>query len=106
MRSIQDETYLVANKSSTWERELARSTVKEEGDPNIPDLSTFPFSTRTLVEGLIGHGIVYPGDVSALLKAVQGTSVVLAFHDRVLTALFAEERIRNVTSIVRSKTLL
>ncbi|GFZ50894.1 hypothetical protein JCM24511_08652 [Saitozyma sp. JCM 24511] len=69
----------------------------------LPDLSAVRFSTRTLIEGLIAHGKLRPGDVTLLLHALRENAVVQAFQDRILESLYSEERIRNVSAIVRGK---
>jgi RNA-dependent RNA polymerase len=69
----------------------------------LPDLSAVRFSTRTLIEGLIAHGKLRPGDVNTLLHALRENAVVQAFQDRILESLYSEERIRNVSAIVRGE---
>lgn len=70
----------------------------------LPDLSAVRFSTRTLIEGLIAHGKLRPGDVTLLLHALRENAVVQAFQDRILESLYSEERIRNVSAIVRGES--
>ena len=69
-----------------------------------PDLRDVRFSSRTLIEGLIAHGILKPGEVPALLQALRNHAVVSAFQDRVLESLYNEERIRNIQSLVRGES--
>ncbi|WVQ95053.1 hypothetical protein IAU59_002145 [Kwoniella sp. CBS 9459] len=66
-----------------------------------PDLSRIRFSARTLIEGLIAHGIVRPGDTGALLAALQKNAVSPIFQDRILETLYNQERIRNVAVVVQ-----
>lgn len=66
------------------------------------DLSSIPFGTRTLLEGLIGHGILKPGDAGRLMNAIQGYSASPKYHEKMLESLYGEERIRNIEAIVRS----
>lgn len=69
---------------------------------NPPDLSNVRFRTRTLIEGLIALGILKPGDVPDLLKALRRHAVAPAFQERLLEDLFKlkEDRIRNVERMV------
>ena len=69
-----------------------------------PDLGDVRFSTRTLIEGLIAHGILKPGEVSTLLQTLKIHAVVVAFQDRILESLYNEERIRNIQSLVRGES--
>lgn len=69
----------------------------------VPDLSGLDFSSRALVEGLIGHGIIRPIDVDELLSALDQYAKALPFRQRLLTNLFSEERIRNVTAVILSE---
>ncbi|WVN86300.1 uncharacterized protein L203_101463 [Cryptococcus depauperatus CBS 7841] len=65
-----------------------------------PELSKLPFSTHTLIEGLIGHGIVRPEDIVDLITVLEKVSSSTTFHDRILETLFSHERIRDVRVIV------
>ncbi|AFR96691.2 RNA-dependent RNA polymerase 1 [Cryptococcus neoformans C23] len=65
-----------------------------------PDLSAIPFSTRTLLEGLIGHGIMAPGDTAELIAMLRKVSSSTAFHDRILEALFSQQRIRDIKHLI------
>lgn len=58
------------------------------------------FQTRTLIEGLIAHGILKPGDIPALLTSLKRHAVVPAFQDRILESFFKEERIKDVQRLV------
>ncbi|WVQ80184.1 hypothetical protein IAT38_002289 [Cryptococcus sp. DSM 104549] len=66
----------------------------------LPDLSRVPFSTRTLIEGLVSHGILKPVDVVELVSSLKRVAVVPAFQDRILEALYNQERIRDVKALV------
>lgn len=68
-----------------------------------PDLSEIPFSSRTLLEGLIGHGIMAPGDTAELIAMLQKVSSSTAFHDRILEALFSQQKIRDIKHLIPSK---
>lgn len=70
----------------------------------VPDLRGLDFASRALVEGLIGHGIIRPIDVADLLRALDEFAKALPFRQRLLTNLFAEERVRNVHSLVKCKS--
>ena len=61
------------------------------------------FAPRCLIEGLIAHGILRPGDVQALVAILNETSKSLAAKCRVLESLYNEERIRNVQKCVLSQ---
>ncbi|ORY35716.1 RNA dependent RNA polymerase-domain-containing protein [Naematelia encephala] len=65
-----------------------------------PDLSKVLFSSRTLIEGLIGHGILKPGDVPQLLAVLPRST---EFADRILESLYNEERVREVEKVIRAK---
>ncbi|WVF67576.1 hypothetical protein IAT40_002334 [Kwoniella sp. CBS 6097] len=67
----------------------------------VPILSQIRFSARTLIEGLIAHGIVRPVDIGPLLTALQKHAVAPIFQDRILEALYNQERIRNVAVVVQ-----
>ncbi|KAK6910761.1 hypothetical protein I203_104793 [Kwoniella mangroviensis CBS 8507] len=67
-----------------------------------PNLNTIRFSARTLIEGLIAHNILRPGDIRALLIALQQVAVVAGFQDRILESLYSyHERIRDVGEVVK-----
>lgn len=67
------------------------------------DLAKYQFGVRTLLEGLIGHGILRPGHTDRLMAAVASHTEVPAYQEEILKRLFAEDRIRNVEAIVRSQ---
>lgn len=67
------------------------------------DLSEIPFSSRTLLEGLIGHGIMAPGDTAELIAMLRKVSSSTAFHDRILEALFSQQKIRDIKHLIPSK---
>lgn len=93
------ETDLVSLNKREWTR-----TRKLHSEWIVPDLRRLDFDSRALVEGLIGHGIIRPVDVADLLKALDEFAKALPFRQRLLTNLFAEERIRNVRAIVQSES--
>ncbi|OCF75911.1 RNA-dependent RNA polymerase 1 [Kwoniella mangroviensis CBS 8886] len=67
-----------------------------------PNLNTIRFSARTLIEGLIAHNILRPGDIRTLLIALQQVAVVAGFQDRILESLYSyHERIRDVGEVVK-----
>ncbi|WVR09516.1 hypothetical protein IAU60_006584 [Kwoniella sp. DSM 27419] len=72
---------------------------KHTYDP--PDLSNIRFSARTLVEGLIAHGIIRPVDVEPLFAALKENAVIEAFQDRILEDMYSMDRIRDVAVVVR-----
>jgi RNA-dependent RNA polymerase len=95
---------LMARTAPRWE--LVKLTPDQQGQMfNPPDLSQVRFRTRCLVEGLIGLGILKPGDVPELLQALRRHAVAPAFQERLLEDLFKlkEDRIRNVARIVAGK---
>ncbi|TXT13886.1 uncharacterized protein COLE_00079 [Cutaneotrichosporon oleaginosum] len=70
-----------------------------------PDLSALDFEVRVLLEGLIGTGILYPGDWPELLAELDTAT---ASHPRdvklrVLESLFTEERIHNIKATLRRR---
>ena len=105
MRAIGEEDpdlELLSDRRPTWTiRRLDEIT--RQSMYGLPDLSGIRFSTRTLVEGLIAHGILRPGDVRACAQALQQNAIVPAFQDRILESFYNEERIRNVAGLVQSE---
>lgn len=75
------------------------------------------FSKRWLIEGLVSHGIILPFEVQLLLQAMHehcptnpsGRNDVYEaeaqgkFQERILTAMFNEERIKDINMFVKSK---
>lgn len=80
-------------------------------DPNAI-LAGLDFRRRYLVEGLISHGIIVPSELQTLVHELDHNCGEPKgpgdLHERVLTALFNEERIRNLPDIIyrRSRQLL
>jgi RNA-dependent RNA polymerase len=68
------------------------------------EIKSVRFSTRTLIEGLVAYGILRPGNVLDLLKALAKHAVVPAFQDRILESFFKEDRIKDVTRLVPGKS--
>lgn len=68
----------------------------------MPDryLSGVNFAMRTLIEGLIAHGILRPGDTPPLLDELRKHAVADNFKCRILESLYNEERIKNVRKII------
>ncbi|KAJ9096569.1 hypothetical protein QFC19_007101 [Naganishia cerealis] len=78
------------------------------------------FSMRWLIEGLVSHGIILPFEVHQLLSALQkhcptrsggkngsyGAEQELKYQERILTAMFNEERIRDINTYVKKKAAL
>jgi len=94
---------LLARGDSHWSvRKLEPAENARMHDP--PDMSKVDFSARVLIEGLIAHGIVRPGDVKVLLDSLAIHAVVPAFRDRILESLYNVERVRNVAAIVRGES--
>ncbi len=81
----------------------AQSYQKLYGAPKLDDVR---FSTRTLIEGLIAHGILKPGDLPGLFQALKTHAPVPAFQDRILESLYKEEMIRNVQGVVRGESMI
>jgi hypothetical protein len=75
------------------------------------------FSKRWLIEGLVSHGIILPFEVQLLLQAMEehcptnpsgrnDASEAQAqgkFQERILTAMFNEERIKDINMYVKSE---
>ena len=93
---------LLATRNPKWDIQKL-DKVSYEKLYGVPDLSKIRFPTRTLIEGLIAHGILKPGDVPGLLQALSLHAIVEAFQDRILESLYNEERIRNVQAVVRGE---
>lgn len=85
---------------STEKREKAREVPRVMQDWYTPDLSEHDFETRALIEGLIGNGILRPGDVVALMKALKMHAPAPMFRHRLLESLFTEERIRDPARLI------
>ena len=91
---------LLAEGARRWSvTKLDNNTYSRMCEP--PRFENTRFSTRALVEGLIAHGILRPSEVPKLLQALAAVAVVPAFQDRILESLFNEERIRNITNMIR-----
>ncbi|KAK8854698.1 hypothetical protein IAR55_003437 [Kwoniella newhampshirensis] len=94
-----DMDLISSSSSIRWRTEMLNG----QGIERIyspPDLSRIRFSTRTLIEGLIAHGILRPADTRPLLKVLQRTAIVTVFQDRILESLYSEERIRDVNALI------
>ncbi|TYJ52353.1 hypothetical protein B9479_007047 [Cryptococcus floricola] len=84
----------------------ARWSVRILGDHEFqqlytpPDLSRLPFSTRTLLEGLIGYGVLRPVDTPDMIETLRKASPATPFQDRILEALFNQDRIRDVKALI------
>lgn len=75
------------------------------------------FSKRWLIEGLVSHGIILPFEIHMLLQALQEhcptspsghndaaeAEAQGKFQERILTAMFNEERIKDISMYVKSK---
>lgn len=75
------------------------------------------FSKRWLIEGLVSHGIILPFEVQLLLEVLQTycpsnpsgrldsyeAEAQRKFQERILTAMFNEERIKDINAYVKSK---
>lgn len=70
---------------------------------NAPGLDNIRFSTRALIEGLIAHGILQPGQVLELWQELQRVAVAPGFQERILESLYTEERIRNPKKIIEGE---
>ncbi|KAL1413347.1 hypothetical protein Q8F55_001106 [Vanrija albida] len=84
-------------------RPRTHDVVKTETEWFRPDLSRVDFTTRTLVEGLLGHGILLPSDTAALLGALRKATPAQPFWHRILESLFIEERIRDPAAAVQGR---
>nr|XP_019011562.1 RNA-dependent RNA polymerase 1 [Kwoniella pini CBS 10737]OCF50343.1 RNA-dependent RNA polymerase 1 [Kwoniella pini CBS 10737] len=87
--------------STRWSVDILSKDASDSiyGQPNLDDIR---FSARTLMEGLIAHGLVRPIDLKPLWTALHEVAVVPAFQDRVLESMYSwQERIRDVTVVVR-----
>lgn len=69
----------------------------------VPNLRDVPFATRTLMEGLIAHGIIKPGDIPSLRQALRRHAADDAGANRVLESFYNEERIRDIARLVASR---
>ncbi|WWC63397.1 uncharacterized protein I303_105997 [Kwoniella dejecticola CBS 10117] len=106
IRALADEDpqmNLMANMRPNfrWRVEkLDSEAISRTYDP--PNLSGIRFSARTLVEGLIAHGLLRPGDIKPLLLALEEIAVAAPFQDKVLESMYSlQERIRNVAVVVK-----
>lgn len=75
------------------------------------------FSMRWLIEGLVSHGIILPFEVQLLLEALEAycpsnpsgrldsyeAEAQRKFQERILTAMFNEERVKDINAYVKSK---
>ena len=95
--------HLLSPQKRDHERTSRLDPTRFERSYRCPDMSSIRFSTRCLIEGLIAHGILRPGDVPILQSALNMHAVAPAFQDRLLESLYNFERIRNVGYIIQSK---
>jgi len=72
----------------------------------VPDMRQIPFATRSLIEGLIAHGILQPGQVVEIWAALQLHATVPAFQHRLLESLYQEERVRNPTRLIAGQSCM
>lgn len=84
------------------------SGAKTLSNSPIPPVQPCPipqFRIRFLIEGLITHGIILPSSTSEIIQAIRNLNLDL--QERVLTALFNEERIHDIPHLVniRAKQL-
>ncbi|WVQ72940.1 hypothetical protein IAR50_002502 [Cryptococcus sp. DSM 104548] len=63
-------------------------------------MSKLPFSTRTMLEGLVGLGVLQPADTSEMIAMLRKASPATPFHDRILEALFSQEMVRDVKRLL------
>ncbi|ODN90833.1 RNA-dependent RNA polymerase 1 [Cryptococcus wingfieldii CBS 7118] len=89
----------LASERARWSvRVLTGAEFKQLYTP--PDMSKLAFSTRTLLEGLIGHGVLKPANTSELIVTLRKVSTSTAFHNRILEALFSQEIIKDIKALV------
>lgn len=93
---------LLADKRRLRAKVLDSKTYVDVYSP--PSLDGVRFSARASLEGLIAHGILQPGKTKQLWDAVRSVAVVPAFQDRILEALYTEERIRDPKKVVESQS--
>lgn len=76
--------------------------------PQAPDLSDLDFETRTLVEGLLGTGVLRSKDWPALRHALMSDEYTGdgQVKLRVLESLFAEEGLHSIKRTVRQRSKL
>ncbi|OCF31540.1 RNA-dependent RNA polymerase 1 [Kwoniella heveanensis BCC8398] len=105
IRALADndpELDLISNISQAARWEVVKvDNAKFQELYGVPNLSQIRFSERTLIEGLIAHGILRPADIAPLLVALQQHAVAPIFQDRILETLYNQERIRNVAVVVQ-----
>lgn len=102
LRLIAEEdpqTKLLAKGAPRWD---IRQLDSEAYDRmySMPDLSGIDFAPRSLIEGLIAHGILRPGDTAILVEELKRHAVADTFKCRILESLYNEERIKNIRAIV------
>lgn len=68
-----------------------------------PEMSRIAFAPRCLIEGLMAHGILRPGDVPALVETLNQQASHIGTKCRILESLYNEERIRDVRKCVGGK---
>lgn len=95
---------LIASRNVRWRIiKLSGMGYKDMFDMPAEELGKLPFPTRTLIEGLISHGILIPGDVPLLLQTLDLVTRDPVFKEKILESLFNEERIRKVDAIVKGE---
>jgi hypothetical protein len=98
----EPEMNLMSNSGKQWRIQKLSSGefYKQYGSVALDSID---FSARTLIEGLIAHGIVKPGDLNLLTKSLAKHAVAPIFRDRLLENLYNEERIQNIELCIASK---
>ncbi|ORX38450.1 RNA dependent RNA polymerase-domain-containing protein [Kockovaella imperatae] len=103
LAEIDPDMHLMSPQKRSHERTDRLDPTTFNQSYHCPDMSNIRFSTRCLIEGLIAHGILKPGDVPSLRAALKTHATVPAFQDRLLECLYNFERIKNVGFIVQRR---
>lgn len=89
-------------KKKWYTQKLDARIYKELYDPK--DMSLVAFAPRTLIEGLIAHGILRPGDVPVLVATLaEQCKTDIQAKCRVLESLYNQERIRDIRKLVQGE---
>lgn len=106
MTGNEDGQDILAHLSNTKQRQLLTPTIIPLSfTPHAHLNQIADFKIRFLVEGLISQAIVIPSELPELMSALASSTPNIDLRERVLCALFNEERVKNITRLVEGLSL-
>jgi hypothetical protein len=101
MTGNEDGQDILSHLSSAKQRKLIKPVIIPLSFNPKPHLDQIAdFKIRFLVEGLISQAIVIPSELPELMTALTRSTSDVNLRERILGALFNEERVKNVTRLV------